>query len=494
MQRLIKTNTCAILFLVIATFSGFSQNVLPAVEPLVQATNLVFFDVKSYRISAMFTAASPAAEGYIVLRKTGSAITDTPSDGVVYQRGDMIGGSKVVGSGNFLSFIPNNIIANTTYHFAIFAYNGSGVSRNYLTVAPLTGNVTSHGSMQASMYYSTVSTANNSFVSDLHNQINPHIKQTYNNYGVKFLMPFIARDTTGDQRVVTCVYSGENKIYSEPWAWTNNGFSREHTYCQSWMPSENITGFQSSPEYSDYHQLFPVNQNSANLVRSNFPLGEVVNVISSYLDAKFGTNRYGQQVYEPRDAHKGDAARALMYQAICYNDVNGLNWKFSDPISNSIPYGQDQSILKKWHYQDPPDNYEIARNDFLDSLQHNRNPFIDNPVYACYIDFSTMTYISSPDIPCNLVSIVDNKLDNEFIKIVPNPNKGNFILTYNATKNQSLGIKLIDTMGRVIYNTEKKVKTGYNSIEMNIENVSKGVYILELIAENRKQSAKLIID
>lgn len=489
-----KTNTCAILLLMVATFSGFAQVALRATEPLAQATNLVFFDVKSYRISAIFTAASPSCEGYIVLRKTGSTITDVPIDGTTYQRGDMIGQSKVVGSGNSLTFIPNDIVANTQYYFAIFAYNGSGVARNYLTIAPLTGSVTSLGSMQTPTYYSTVSTSNTTFVSDLHNQINPHIKQTYSNYGVKFLMPFIARDTTNNQRVVTCVYSGENKIYSEPWAWTGNGFSREHTYCQSWMPTENTTGFQSSPEYSDYHQLFPINQNNANAVRNNFPLGEVVSVTSTYLDATFGFNRYGQRVYEPRDSHKGDAARALMYQAVCYNEVDGFNWKFADPISNSIPYGQDQTILKKWHYQDPPDNYEIARNDFLDSLQHNRNPFVDNPIYACYIDFSNMTYIASPDIPCNAVSIAENKLNDDGILIIPNPNKGDFILTYHSAKNQIVHIKLIDTMGHVLYQANKKVKLGSNSMEMNLQNLSKGIYILELIAENRKQTTKLLID
>lgn len=489
-----KINSWGILSLIITTFSGFVQVALSATEPLAQATNMVFFNVKSYRVSATFTAASPACEGYIILRKTGSAITDVPIDGSTYQRGDMIGGSKVVGSGNSLSFISNNIVANTIYYFAVFAYNGSGTARNYLTVAPLTGSVTSLGSMQAPTYYSTVSTSSTTFVSDLHNQVNPHIKQTYSNYGVKFLMPFIARDTTNNQRVVTCVYSGENKIYSEPWTWTSNGFSREHTYCQSWMPTVNTTGFQSSPEYSDYHQLFPVNQNSANAVRSNFPLGEVVNVLSSYLDATFGTNRYGQQVYEPRDAHKGDAARALMYQAVCYNDVDGFNWKFADPISNTIPYGQDQTILKKWHYQDPPDNYEIARNDFLDSLQHNRNPFVDNPYYACYIDFSNMSYIASPDIPCNAVNIAENKLKDDIIQITPNPSKGDFILTYYSLKNQTVHIKLVDTMGRVMYHADKKVKLGSNSMEMNLHNLSKGIYILELVAENRKQSAKLLID
>jgi Endonuclease I/Secretion system C-terminal sorting domain len=465
-----------------------------ASEPIAQASNLVFSNIKSYRFSAAYTPSVPTAEGYIVLRKTGSTITDVPIDGNTYQRGDMIGASKVVSSGNINSFVPNNIVANTSYYFAIFAYNGLGMSCNYLTTNPLTGAVTSIGSMEPPAYYSGIATSNATFIDDLHNKINPHTEQSYSNYGAKFLSTFIARDTTANQHAVTCVYSGENLLYKEPWNFTDNGFSREHTFCQSWMPTVNLVNFQTLPEYSDYHQLFPVNQNDANLVRSNFPLGEVVNVISTYLDAKFGTDKNGNQVYEPRNQHKGDAARALMYQAVCYNSVNGYNWKFPNPISNFIPYGQDQEILKKWHYQDLPDNYEIARNDFLDSLQHNRNPFVDKPEYACYIDFSNMTFIASPDIPCNTVGVIENKKRTEVFEIVPNPSKGNCMLTYTALKSHDISIKIIDTMGRIVISSHQQLSGGINWIELDIHQLNKGVYIVECINENEKQSQKLVID
>ena len=47
-------------------------------------------------------------------------------------------------------------------------------------------------------------------------------------------------------------------------------------------------------------------------------------------------------------------------------------------------------ILKNWHFQDPPDSWEIARNDFIDSLQNNRNPFIDSIDYVCFVNFSNI--------------------------------------------------------------------------------------------------------
>lgn len=479
-----------------------------ATEPSTSATSLVFSGIKSYRFNASFTTASPAVDGYIVLRRTGSVITDIPLDGTVYQRGDVIGNSKVVFSSTATAFYPNEIVANTTYYFAVFSFNGPGIYRNYKTTSPLVGNVTSAPSMQPGTYYSTVSTSSASFVTQLHSKINPHSMEFYSSYGPLMVTGFAARDTTGNQRVITCVYSGENKIYTEPFDWTTNNFSREHTYCNSWQPTtNNIPDNTNLPEYNDYHMLTPTNQTLVNAVRSNYPLGEVTGtVISSYLGSKIGYNAAGKKVFEPRDADKGDAARCMMYEAICYtgvaytgpantNCVYGGSWALPSYISGSIPYGQDQNILKKWHYQDPPDNFEIARNDYVDSLQGNRNPFIDSVQFVCYIDFMTMTKIAGPNIPCNaeVLGINENTSNDDLIALAPNPNNGIFTINYTATKNQNLKITLIDLMGRIIYSNESKIFSGNNILEIKIENLSGGIYSLEFVTDSGRKTEKLVI-
>jgi len=462
-----------------------------ATEPTAQSTSLIFSSIKSYRFTGTFTAASGSPDGYIVLRRTGTAVTDIPVDGTIYQRGDVIGNSMVIMSGTSTAFAPLNIVASTNYHFAVFTYNGTGSYRNYLTVAPLTAMVTTLGSMQPASYYSTVSTASASFVTDLHNKINPHTQQFYSNYGPKMVSLFAARDTTGGQRVITCVYSGQEQIYTEPFDWTANNFSREHTYCHNWMPTNPASGL---PEYDDYHHLFPTNQSDANAVRSNYPLGDVVTASYTYLGCKLGTDVNGNVVFEPRDEQKGDAARALFYEATCYNGVSGNNWGFVDPISGTIPYGQDQNVLKRWHYQDPPSSYEIARNDFVDSLQNNRNPFVDSVIYACYIDFTSMTKISGMPAPCNTASITDYSTNNDLISFAPNPNNGNFTTYYTSSKEQKVGMKLFDVTGRVVYTNEQKVNSGTNSIEMKIQNLNKGIYLFEFTTLQGKQVVKLVID
>jgi len=463
-----------------------------ASEPTSQASALIFSNVKSYTLSASFTAAPSSSEGYIVLRKKSSAISDIPADGITYMRGDNIGASKVVYSGTATSFTPNNIVASTGYYFAVYTYNGPGIYRNYLTTAPLLANITSLGSMEGASYYSGISTSSATFIADLQNKINPHTHLYYSNYGPAVVNAFASRDTTGDQRVITCVYSGENKVYSEPFDWTTNGFSREHSYCHNWMPTDPAQGL---PEYEDYHHLFPTNQNNANAVRSNYPLGEVITATSTYLDCKFGFNAAGQKVFEPRDEHKGDAARAILYVAACYTTVGGNSWALRNPISSTILYGQDQNILKKWNYQDPPDAWEIARNDFIESIQGNRNPFVDSLQYACYIDFTTMTKIAGANVPCNaeVLGIRDNEKINDLVSLSPNPNNGNFAINYFSVSNKKVKFKIVDILGQILLANEINLTKGTNQMDMSIPNLKKGIYFLEFESDNNKHIEKVVI-
>ena len=318
------------------------------------------------------------------------------------------------------------------------------------------------------------------------------------------------RDTTAGQRVVTCVYSGLNKVYNDPFDWTTDDFSREHTYCQSWQVTVNSPTFQSLPEYNDYHMITPTNQTLVNAVRSNYPLGEVVGtpLASSYLGDKIGNDINGYKVFEPRDSDKGDAARCMLYQCICYTGVpytgptntnvtyapGAATWSLPKTISSAIPYGQDQDVLKRWHYQDPPSNFEIARNDYVDSLQGNRNPFIDSMQYVCYIDFTTMTKISGMPAPCNTASIADHDMNNDIITLAPNPNNGNFTAYYSSSQEQKVTVRLFDVTGRVVFSDIIKVNIGNNPIEMQLQNLNKGIYLFEFTTQAGNQNVKLVID
>ncbi|HLP14912.1 MAG TPA: endonuclease [Bacteroidota bacterium] len=110
------------------------------------------------------------------------------------------------------------------------------------------------------------------------------------------------------------------------------------------------------------HHLFPAYQNEANGPRNNHPLGVVVtldpNPDNSYLDGKLGKDASGHIVYEPRDAHKGDAARAMMYMMLCYNGEGGYDWTLGHLNTVTLPAlsegPEPEALLKAWSAADPP--------------------------------------------------------------------------------------------------------------------------------------------
>jgi len=478
-----------------------------ASEPTAQASSLTFPVNKSYRLIGAFNTANPAPDalgGYIILRREGAAVTDIPVDGTSYQRGQTIGASKVVYAGPIsganYSFRPTYILAGKTYHFSVFTYNGTGAVTNYNTNSPLAGSVTTPSTMASPTEYNAINTSSPSFVTNLSSLINPHNDQFYSTYAPTMIYLFQTRDTfvvSGPNtftKVITCAYSREEKLYNEPFDWTGTGYSREHTYAHTWMPSYPADN-PEKPEYNDQHNLFPTRQTNVNALRCNYPFGEVVNPLGSYLEGQMGTDASGKRVYEPSDKQKGRTARALMYMATCYNGISGNNWSFTDTIGNCsgflINYGQDQNILKKWHYQFPPDAFDMSRNDFLDSLQGNRNPFVDHPEYACFIDFSNMTYIANPPVPCDAMGI-DKVSGFANVYIAPNPANEEVKVYMNASEKQTVQLWIADITGKIVVQEEAALNTGNNVISISLQALNSGVYTVKVTGSKQLYTGKFI--
>lgn len=364
-----------------------------ATEPAANPTTMSVPMLKTYRIKGTFD--DVGAEGYLVAVSKNEPLNFTPTDGDEYEIGQGVGNGKIVRVGSMTNFFVKEATAADTFYVKVFSFNGSGSFINYKNDDPLADSIIAPVSMQGTNYYSGVDPLNSSFVGDLFDAINPHSVRFYSNYGPDMIPRLYERDTTGGDKVVTCVYSGEDVVYAPPFGWPETGMNREHTNPASWMPSSGNSG---TPEYQDYHHLFPT-ISTPNSQRSNHPLGNVVNATNSYGDGKVGTDANGNTVYEPRDGHKGETARAVLYMQAAYHDPSGGDaWGFDNLNSNGP--NQRPGVLLNWHYDDLPGGFDMARNDYLDSLQQNRNPFTDSAHWVCYIDFNDMSYISTPDSEC----------------------------------------------------------------------------------------------
>lgn len=136
----------------------------------------------------------------------------------------------------------------------------------------------------------------------------------------------------------------------------------EHTWPQSHFTNK----FPKDLQKSDLNILYPVNSKS-NSSRSNLDFTEVVTQTTSPCKVAkrgYSSDGTGTQFFEPPDTHKGNVARAIFYFSVRYQ--------------MHVP-PEEEASLRAWNRMDPPDAFERARNDKVETAQGNRNPFIYYP-------------------------------------------------------------------------------------------------------------------
>ena len=150
-------------------------------------------------------------------------------------------------------------------------------------------------------------------------------------------------------------------------------FVIEHIYPVSWMldhlacESRRQCRLDKQSRYTrmeaDMHNLYPVWQD-ADVVRRDTVFGIIDGEDWRYdtcdLERRFG-------VTEPRPIARGNIARSIFY----------MHSQYGVPIDRKMLLE-----LKNWNRDDPPSKQEMLRNNLIEELQGNRNPYIDNPTMA----------------------------------------------------------------------------------------------------------------
>lgn len=153
-------------------------------------------------------------------------------------------------------------------------------------------------------------------------------------------------------------------------------WNREHV----WAKSRGDFGTRRGPG-TDLHMLRPtdVSTNGARGNRAFDDGGEL------YIDDDGPTlARRDRDSWEPPGTIKGDVARIMFYAAIRY-EPPGLDLELTDeptPQNSNAPVHGRLSALLRWHEADPVDDAERRRNDRVEQVQGNRNPFVDHPEWV----------------------------------------------------------------------------------------------------------------
>jgi len=225
----------------------------------------------------------------------------------------------------------------------------------------------------ATYYKSALGLSGPALKSQLHTIVTPMTKLTYDQ--VWDALEVTDQDPANASNVVE-IYSGRSISKT-----LNGGgvddWNREHV----WAKSHGDFGTATGPG-TDIHHLRPEDV-TVNSTRGNKDFDNGGTAVAQCPDCFSDADSF-----EPRDAVKGDVARMVFYMAVRYDGGDGFaDLEPNQSTSNgTAPYLGRLSVLLAWNAQDPPDAFEMRRNDVIyDQFQHNRNPFVDHPEWAASI-------------------------------------------------------------------------------------------------------------
>lgn len=169
----------------------------------------------------------------------------------------------------------------------------------------------------------------------------------------------------------------------------------------------------------------------------------------------------------------GDVARAIFYMTLRYNNIDVVN---GNPSNSTTGQLGDLATLLQWHRNDPPDDFEMNRNNVIFNWQINRNPFIDQP--------ELVEYIWGNQVGQNFTLSNDSEQLTS-IKLFPNPSKNNFHI---AGIEQQSQVTVYDQLGRVTMQRDIDQNTTIS------HDLDAGLYIIVVQTEIASQSLKLIVE
>ncbi|HZH86998.1 MAG TPA: T9SS type A sorting domain-containing protein [Brumimicrobium sp.] len=167
-----------------------------------------------------------------------------------------------------------------------------------------------------------------------------------------------------------------------------------------------------------------------------------------------------------------------------------------------------ESVLLEWITETETDNdyFEVYRSEdgkefeVLDKVQGAGNstetinynykdirPFLGISYYKLgIVDMDGNTEFTD-------IKTVQRNNDNQNIQLIPNPAKENVAIAFEFPTTAEYEVKIIDALGKERFLSKKEFKKGMQTINVNTENYSQGVYMVMIVTKNNVNSAKLVI-
>lgn len=293
--------------------------------------------------------------------------------------------------------------------------------------------------------------------------------QTYNDV-IEILKEADENPANSNQVWLVYLEQGRAKLDFQTTSNSTGKWNREHTFPRS------RGGFNSIEADDEINGIDVFWNTNADSLRHGNSDAHALRAVDGPENSSRGNQFYGEYngPTGTLGGFKGDVARSIFYMAVRFNGLEVVNG-FPEGIVGQFG---DLATLLDWHRNDPPDDFEMNRNNVVYQWQFNRNPFIDQPdmveyIWGNMIDETWQQPLSIDDVSTLEVSIYPN----------PTTNRIYFKGIQNTTK--------ID-----VFSLDGRQLSSYSiSNDSYIDlNVISGMYLLNISSDNQTMTKKIIVN
>lgn len=300
---------------------------------------------------------------------------------------------------------------------------------------------------------------------------NPNIvrAQTYNDV-IDILKEADQNPENSNQVWLVYLEKGRSKLDFQLNSDNFNTWNREHTWPRS---RGGFNSIEADETFNGKDIFWVTGPDSIRHANSD---AHAIRAVDGPENSSRGNQFYGQYrgPVNTLGSFRGDVARGIFYLAVRYN---GLSVVPGYPEGLVGQFG-DLDTLLAWHRNDPPDDFEMNRNNVVASWQQNRNPFIDMPELVEYLWGNRLGQIwQNP-------SATSNTHINQ-ISIYPNPSSGNIFI---QGINGPTSVKIMGNDGKLYYQNDLKNDTNIQPL------LKSGFYFIRFENETFSLTKPLIIE
>jgi len=169
---------------------------------------------------------------------------------------------------------------------------------------------------------------------------------------------------------------------------------------------------------------------------------------------------------------KGDVARAVFYMSVRYNALSVVN---GNPPDTTVGQLGDLATLLQWNQNDPADDFEMNRNNYVYTWQYNRNPFIDLPNLADYIFGANVGQVYTLSVE-----------ENAPLKVAIYPNPATNYITVSGIQEDGI-LEIYSISGQQLL---EKQFSGSTTLHVDL---ASGLYLAKITSGEKSTIRKIVI-